>query len=476
MSRLAGLLVHLAFLLCLVAPAHASTLTRDEIQKAFPPPLVVGQEDDKLPIWPILKQEAGSYDTIAYVFQSNDFAPIPGFGGSPPNLLIAIAPDGTFIDVKVLAQHEPVFVDGLGPGPLDDFVQQYVGMSARHTIGVGRPNARQHGASSVSTVDGVAMATASTRIINQEILSSALAVARKKLGFGAADTLGLTAIVKTTGFEPMTWPQLIAKGFVKKLHLTNRQVDAAFDDTVVADQDEGKPDDTFADTYVAELDVPVIGRNILGEKLYKYLMSGLAPGDHAIMVLAAGPWSPIGDDFVYGAIPQNIAINQNKFPVTARDFAIERGSNGMAGMPAGDWTILKIGQDAGFDPTRTWSMAVKLTREHGQIFAVKVAREFSQDYVLPASFFTITRASAAPAWTDSWVARKWELLAIAAMLATLVPVLVRPARPRRRAGPVRRVPTRLSRADARLHRLVRAGAASRSSRSSAWCARRRGAT
>ncbi len=422
----------LALILCLVAPlfglagaAHASTLTRDEIQKFFPAPLVVGQEDDKLPIWPILKQEAGSYDTIAYVFQSNDFAPIPGFGGSPPNLLIAMAPDGTFIDVKVLAQHEPVFVDGLGPGPLNDFVQQYVGMSARHTIAVGRPNARQRGASSATTVDGVAMATASTRIINQELLSSALDVARRKLGFGAADTLGLTAVAKQTPAAPMTWQQLIAEGYVKNLHLTNAAVDRAFAGTAVADQSDGAAEATFGDTYVAEVDVPDIGRNILGEKLYRDLMTGLARGDHAVMVLAAGPWSPMGDDFVYGAIPNNISIVQNRFPVTARDFAIERGSNGMAGMPAGDWTILKINQDAGFDPTHLWSMVLRFTRDHGQIYPVKVTRDFSIDYALPADLFTVTRATQGPAWTDSWLARKWELAVIAAMLATLVPVLVR---------------------------------------------------
>ena len=422
-KQLAGLLV--AILLSLCASAQASTLTRDEIQKYFPPPLVVGQEDDKLPIWPVLKQEAGSYDTIAYVFQSNDFAPIPGFGGSPPNLLIAMAPDGTFIDVKVLAQHEPVFVDGLGPGPLNDFVQQYVGMSARHTIAVGRPNARQHGASPTTTVDGVAMATASTRIINQELLSSALGVARKKLGFGGADTFGLTAVAKQTPVTPMTWPQLIAKGYVKNLHLTNAAVDSAFAGTAVADQSDGKADATFGDTYVAELDVPEIGRNVLGDKLYTYLMGGLAPGDHAVMVLAAGPWSPMGDDFVYGAIPTNISIVQSKFPVTARDFAIERGANGMAGMPAGDWTILKINQDAGFDPTRLWSMTLRFTREHGQIYPVKVTREFSIDYALLANLFTLTKATLAPAWTDSWIARKWELAIIVAMLAVLVPVLVR---------------------------------------------------
>ena len=84
-----------------------------------------------------------------------------------------MAPDGTFRDVKVLSQHEPVFVDGYGPEPLFAFVQQYVGLSAKRSIRVGRPNARSAGASTRTVVDGIAMATASTRVINEEILASA---------------------------------------------------------------------------------------------------------------------------------------------------------------------------------------------------------------------------------------------------------------------------------------------------------------
>lgn len=405
--------------------ATAGRLDRTAIEKAFPSPLVVGQKDDSSPIWPILKQGSGSWDVIAYVFESDDFAPIPGFGGSPPDLLIALAPDGSFLDVKVLAQHEPVFVDGLGEEPLFAFVQQYVGMSARRSIRVGRPSARRDGASSATVVDGVSMATASTRVINEEILASALAVARKKLGFGAATNLGLKVTAKPGGFVPMTWPELIAKGYVKDFKLLNKTVDAGFAGTSVADQTDGKPDAPFAETYIAYLNVPSIGRNILGDKLYKYVMGSLAPGDHAIMILTAGPWTPITDDFVLGAIPDRIAVLQDKLQVAARDLAIERAGQGMAGMPEGQWTILKIVDEAGFSPARPWDLSLKVTRERGQILAEKINREFADSYSLPPSLFDIRKPDTGPTWVDSWVARKWEILLVLVMLAVLVPVLVR---------------------------------------------------
>ena len=145
---------------------------------------------DQVPVWPILKQEAGSYEVFAYAFESIDLAPIPGFGGTPPDLLIALAPDGTFREVKVIAHHEPVFLEGLGSEPLFAFVEQYVGLSARQPIRVGRPNARGSGAAPQTTVDGISMATASTRVINESILAASLAVARAKLGFGAPEAGG----------------------------------------------------------------------------------------------------------------------------------------------------------------------------------------------------------------------------------------------------------------------------------------------
>ena len=44
--------------------------------------------------------------------------------------------------------------------------------------------------------------------------------------------------------------------------------------------------------------------------------------------------------------------------------------------------------------------------------------------MLPSDLFDIRTPDAGPSWVDSWVARKWELLALTLMLAALVPVLV----------------------------------------------------
>ena len=425
-SRVAALGL-LGWLFCLLAtPAPAGQLDRAMLEKEFPAPLMVGQKDDALPIWPILKQNGGAIEVFAYAFESADFAAINGFGGEPVDMLVALGPDGSFKDVKVLSQHEPVFVDGLGPEPLFNFVQQYIGLSARHTLRVGRPNARSNGASPLNVVDGVAMATASTRVINESLLGSALAVARKKLGFGAASTVGLRVIAKDDTFEKLTWADLLKRGWVKDLRLTNGEVDKAFADSNVPPEGADKPNDVFSQTYVAYLNVPSIGRNLLGDKLYKNVMGWLGPGDHAILVVAAGPWSPLGDDFVLGSIPDRVQVVQDRLAINARDLAIERTpGDGMAGMPDGQWTILKVVEEGGFDPSKPWQLTEKVTRERGQILAEKVTREFTDRYSLPDALFKREKPDTGPTWVDSWRARIWELVALGAMLAVLVPVLIR---------------------------------------------------
>ena len=413
----------------MAASATAGQLDRAALERAFPPPLVVGEKDDRLPVWPILKQQAGAYEVFAYAFESVDLAPIPGFGGTPPDLLIALAPDGTFRDVRVVSQHEPVFLEGLGSEPLFAFVEQYAGLSARQAIRVGRPNARAGGAAPQTTVDGISMATASTRVINQSILASALAVARAKLGFGAAN-VGLNVEARTDVYEHLALPDLLARGWVRRLTVTQADAAAAFRGTGVADLSEEPPDAVLTDLYVACLDPPSIGRNLLGQTRYDALMRELGPGNHAVMVLSAGPpdvaENPIGDRFVLGAVPDRVALSQGGLIVNARDMAVERREAGLAeGLPPGPWSILRIDQAAGFDPSAPFVLTQTIVRERGQILSEKIARTFPVETALPTALFNRVRPDDGPSWTDPWRARAPELGLIGLMLAVLVPILSR---------------------------------------------------
>jgi len=142
--------------------------------------------------------------------------------------------------VRVLSHHEPVFLEGLGEAPLFAFVEQYVGLSARRSIRVGRPNARAGGAAAQSVVNGVSMAMASTRVINESILAASLAVARKKLGFGSAANVGLKVEARDI-YERLSFGALLARGYVKRFTVTNGEAEAAFKGTSVGGPGRGAP-------------------------------------------------------------------------------------------------------------------------------------------------------------------------------------------------------------------------------------------
>ena len=134
-----------------LAQARAGSLDRETLASIFPAPLAVGEREADLPVWPIfLGSGGGERQLMAWAFESIDLAPLPGFSGQPINLLVALRPDGSFMDVRVLQQSEPVFLHGLGPAPLDAFVRQYAGHSLVQPIKVGSGHGSAAGSAATS--------------------------------------------------------------------------------------------------------------------------------------------------------------------------------------------------------------------------------------------------------------------------------------------------------------------------------------
>lgn len=417
-------------LLCVLAAwlglAHAGVMTKADLEAAFPDALRIGDKDSQVPVWPITKLDGPIEKVVAYVFESIDLAPIPGFAGVPFDLLIALDGNGQFLEVRVLSQHEPVFLDGLGPEPLFRFVEQYKGKSLRQNLKVVTNVNRGGEPSSVNVqLDGVTKATASLKIVNETVLAAALKVARAKLGYatrGSAEA----AQVRMDGFTPLGWQQLVDRGYISHLRLTQHDVDAAFAGSIAEGSDPTtKPEDSFAELWLAYLNVPSIGRNLLGAKAYGDLMARLEPGQHAILALGAGPYSFAGEDFVRGSTPDRLLLRQDDLPVDLRDMDVDPVV-ALPGLPAGIDTakVFRIGANAGFDPARAWHAALRVTRSKGMLMPERVNRDFELKTQLPAEFFIIPEAVAE--WKAVWRDRAADVAVIAAALTLLAVLLARP--------------------------------------------------
>jgi NosR/NirI family transcriptional regulator, nitrous oxide reductase regulator len=409
------------------APAAAGALTRDAITRYFPAPLMVGEKDATLPVWPLLRQNATATELVGYAFESIDFAPVPGFSGVPINLLVAIDPKGQFLDVQVVSHHEPVFLEGLGEAPMARFASQYRGLALNRSIAIDtapRAGPKQDG--NVVHIDGVAKATASVRIINQSVLSSALKVARARLGFAGAADPDQIARLKPDVFERLSFEALLRQDMVKQVRLTNRQAEEAFADSDAAGIDAealASPDAVMSDFHVALASVPSVGRNLLTPSSWDKLAGRLDPGDHALLVLYAGRYGIVGDDFVAGTAPDRLLLKQNGLAIEMRDLDLDLKTTEPA-LSGKSLRVFRIIAQSGLDLAHPLELALVVRRAKGMIYPERFNREFAIQLALPARFYDAPVA-ADKTWVGVWRQRWPDLALLATGLLVLAVALTR---------------------------------------------------
>jgi transcriptional regulator of nitric oxide reductase len=406
--------------------AHAGALSLADLKQRFPSPLIVGERDAQLPVWPLFRQDGTATPLVGYVFESVDLAPIPGFSGTPPNLLVALDAKGAFMEVQVLSQHEPVFVDGLGPAPLMRFVEQYRGLSLRQNIKIGsNANRVEQRVSANVYIDGVAKATASVRIVNQSLLAASLRVARARLGFAGGRDPELLARVRQDTWRPMDWNALARAGLVAHLRVTQAQVEQAFAGSGVEQSGAGGPDSTFAELWIVYLSTPITGRNLLGDAGWAHLQGRLDDGDHALLAISRGPWTFVGDGFVRGAVPDRITLRQGELPLEMRDLDLDDPLALPPDLRLADAKVFRVIGPAGLDPAQPLELALHVVRNKGAIYPEHIARTFALEARLPADQVVLPGADN-KSWPGIWRSRAWELAVLAGALALLAVALARP--------------------------------------------------
>jgi len=436
--RFLALLLGLLVCLC----AAAGDLTKADIEQRFKNRTVqvgaarasgsalrVGDKLREVPAWPLFSELTPDAGPVGYVFETVDLAPIPGFEGTPMNLLVEIDASGQFIDVEVLRQHEPVFVGGLGPAPFDEFVKQYRGRNIRQQVKIstGQSSARSDSGANVVVFDGIAKATASIRIANQSVLGAALAVARARLGFASQGDSGPPALVKKLPLERLDLDTLIRRGYVQRLALSNAEAEKLFAGTDVAGRDVEalqSPDDVFIEVYVAYLNAPNIGRNLLGDAAWASLQSHLQDDRPAFWVATRGRYPLIDEAFIPGSSPPRLELVQHGLPIQLRD-----ANRDYARAPVLDnlnaALILAVPPLAGLDPGQAMDFRLTISRARGVILPIVIQKQISLHYVPPPELFDFP-PKPLPEWLQAWQGRLPDLIIIGAALLLLSGVLLWP--------------------------------------------------
>lgn len=395
---------------------------RAVIQSLFPSATVIEGKLPDFPVYPVYQLQ----ELLGYAYVSTDFVTLQGFAGKPITMMIGLDTKGRFTGVEVLHHHEPVFLHGLGEAPLNEFVAQYEGRSLKDQIIVqaSSRSSRDTGGQQVY-FDGVSKATVSVLIINDTILSSALQVARSKLeGFAQA----APTRARQDYYEPLTWQQLLDRGYVQKRTLSAQEVEAKLGRPLTDYPTDLSPPsgEAFTEIYFAYVNSPMVGRNLLGDEGYKAFQERLNDRGKVIMVMSQGVYPHVSEAFVPGSTPSRIGLNQNELAIEMRDLnwlepnqqIMAPGAPDMAAM-----NLFRVGGNAGFNPGSEASFHLDITAPRNHLitdharFTLPVT--FSPDLFEPVEVAPDFNEGQQPVWIGLWKERWWQISLLVAGLTIL---------------------------------------------------------
>jgi NosR/NirI family nitrous oxide reductase transcriptional regulator len=383
---------------------------------------ISAKDGQALAYWAITERET----LIAYAFETNAIHRVPAYSGEPVNSLVAISPEGTFLHVAVLEHHEPILLVGIPETKLIDFTHQYQGIALHQRIKVG-------GNSAVDQVqlDGISGATVTVMVMNLGITRSATQLARALGIIEDRQAIVLPATVRHDINSTLTWAELTGEGSVRRLHLSRRDVDEAFAGTAGAGMDTvpaAQLDQTFTDIFYALADVPVVGRSLLGDSEYDWLMQSLAEDEHALLVLGNG-YSYKGSGYVRGGIFDRIQVLQDELAISFRDLDFVRVQDlYLPDAPHfSEMSLFIIHDHHGLDPGQPWQLELLVRRQLGAIDSVFTS--FQADYQVLEAYLDrplpalLDEPDDAELWVQIWTERKIEISILLVGLSLLLVIL-----------------------------------------------------
>ena len=361
---------------------------------------------------------------VGYAFLNADVVDSTGYSGKPICIVVGLDRDAKITGAKLVEHHEPIFLIGVPPTKIEQFIAGYVGRKvlARDALERG-------------PVDIISGATVSSMVIGDSIMRASIKIAELRHLGGAtlpvAAAAGQRKIDPTkTGIEP-SLAAMLDDGSVRRLKLTNHEINEVFahagDPAAAAHPETGPADAPLVDLYVALASVPTIGRSLLGDAEYANLEKRLKPGQQAIVIAGNGPYSFRGSGYVRGGIFDRIEVIQGETSIRFRDRNYERvGSIALKDAPDFPEIGLFVTPDGvHLDPAQPWRLQLLVQRSTGAMSKAFVTVHAS--YATPDKYLTAAAPQASapaeeagpPLWQRVWRARIFDIGVLLAAIGAL---------------------------------------------------------
>ncbi|WP_303900907.1 transcriptional regulator NosR [Thiohalomonas denitrificans] len=428
--------VALSVLILLMAFGSAQAQTADELypraHEFFPQADRFSEFSGEPPAAEVYRDD----ELLGYLLVTDDVVRIPAYSGKPVNLLVGMDTSGVITGAEVLEHHEPILLVGIPEQKLFDFADQYVGLSVSDRVRVGGG-----GKETDINVDAVSGATVTVVVVGQSIMRSArkLAISRGIIEPTQQVTAEPGRVLEDV-YRDADWATLTGDGSIRRLYLDFESAEAAFAGTEAegrgpkpepgcAELPQDHPCHAFISLYYTHLNPPTIGKNLLGDSQYEWLMGKLEEGEHAIALMANGAYSFKGSGYVRGGIFDRIQVEQDRKTISFRDTDYHRLSDVDAeGIPDfREMGIFIIREESDFDPGRDWQLELLVMREVGPLD--RIFSTFGAEYRLPDEYVERPEPVAAgmgdeeeAIWVSIWQDKPFQIgvLAVALLLLTTI--------------------------------------------------------
>lgn len=387
----------------------------EEVHRLFPTATRIGAAHTDINVTPVYQLQ----QLLGYVFESKDFVSFIGFSGKPVNVLIGLDIQGNFTDLVIKKHSEPIFLHGLGEQSLRDFIAQYKSHNVTERFVVG---GKSHVGNNATYFDGVTKATVSVLVINDTIVTSALAVARAKLdGF----VVPSKRIINPDFFEPLTFDQLIERGYIQKHTIYRSEVAGLPSEVIEAANTFANPQEfVFSEHYYGFLSLPIVGKNLLSTDEYVRLQESLKPGEVALLVINTQGFRFLSDEFTPQTAPEFFRLAQSAFTIDARDLDFYSFYDPRFSQPVPEFEtikVLKIKSQGGLSLDQEMDISISLP--YSLRFFEQNEHLFTLSFLLPDALFMENPAAkthvSVPLWQQLWQSRWLELSITLAYLLIL---------------------------------------------------------
>ena len=366
------------------------------------------REETPPPAWEV----RGPRGLIGYIASTWEVTKSVGYSGQPLDVLVAVSTAGRIAGARLMRHNEPVLTLGIS----DEDIAAYV--SAFQGIDLSKPRLTAFEARG-DLPPIISRATVTTGVIRDAILRTARTIA---LGRGLIGGAG--AAIDRVSFAEKSWDTLVADEALTHTTVTLDEARAALASARVPVPAGDAP---FIELWLAVLDPPTIGRNLLGQRAYDRVIAGTGPGDAALMVASRGLHSHRGTDWRKSGVFERIELIQGDRTIvpSAGDYMRVDGLAAPGAPELKEISVFRIRGDSGFDPARPFRIevgATRVTADDGIVsMAIPLEYALPREYIHPAASPELPEDR--PLWESAWDAKRWTIAGVVLMLVVLAGIL-----------------------------------------------------